>query len=211
MKDDPSRDEEWEAWAADFRHAPDAAANPEVTKILDRAQRDAWLHVGKAALELVSYAIGFAVFGYLSTKVRAVWPLASVAFGAFAIAIVYSVHVRKGTWAAAGHDVAAFVDLAWRRQRANVRLVRFGQILLAVLGLAFAVWVPYLLATTPDPLAGTWFAAPMRMVFAVAVIGGTALYLSRKLASERRALARLEQLRVSLRADDAGNGGSVAL
>ena len=211
MNSDPNRDEEWEAWAADFRHPPDATAHPEVTTILARAQRDSWIHVAKAALELAGYAIGFAVFGYLSTKVRAVWPMASVAFGVFAIAVVYSVHVRKHTWAAAGHDVAAFVELAYRRKRADVRLVIFGQLLLAALGLAFAVWLPYVLATTPDPLTGTWFAAPVRVVFAVAVIAGTAFHLSRKLARERRALARLEQLRVSLRGEPSGNARSVEL
>jgi hypothetical protein len=191
-------DDDWNTWTSDYRRSV-GPPGPDPEHVLARAQRDSWVHAGKMALELSSNLFALVVFAVLVTKVKAVWPLASVVFVVFAVAIGFGLHVRAGTWRAVAGSTVAYVDLACRRKRAEVRLASFGRVVLAILAIAIAAWLPYFLATTPDPHAGTWLAAPVRVVFVALLLTSTWLYVHYRLARARRALAELERVRASLR------------
>lgn len=189
-------DDDWDVWASDFKSEP---IGPDVSKLVARATRDTWLARGKLAIELGAYGFGIVAYGALSSRVDHLWPMAAFVSVVFVVATAYTLHARRGTWAAAAGEVSAYVELAVRRKRADLRVARLGGVVFFVLSLGLAVWLPYFIATTKDPLAGTWLAVPTRLAFGVAFLIGVAVYLRYKIGRERAELARLEAIRASLR------------
>ena len=199
------RDHDWDALAEDFKAG---GAETDVGALVARASRDNWIHRAKLAVELLGYAGSIVLFGVLSSRVTGVWPFAAFVSASFVAAMAYTMNVRRGMWAAAAAgEVTSFVELSCRRKRADVLVARLGGMLLLILSLGLAVWLPYFVATTRDPMAGTWLAVPTRLGFAVVTLLGTAFYLRYKLARERAALAKLEAIRKSL-AEESGDSPS---
>lgn len=189
-------DDEWGEWAADFRHP--AGPPPDPTAVIESARKGLWKQVAKSVVEIVSHVFAMVVFALLSMKVPKIWPYASLVIPAFAVSLVFTIRARFGTWKASAETVSAFVELEWRRKRAEVTLLRFGHGLLAVLVLGFAVWLPYFLANgqgRPD-LGLTFLVA--RLVFAVVTFVGTWLYMRHKLRLANEKLARVAEVRDAL-------------
>ncbi|MFO0554837.1 MAG: hypothetical protein U0271_41050 [Polyangiaceae bacterium] len=191
-------DNEWDTWAADFRHAPAATTHPDVATICARATRDSLLLYLKTGYELAALAGSTVLLAVLSAKVRSLWPFASVVSVINVFLAWQTLRARSGTFRSLGSHVAAFVELAVRRKRADVKLVEVGRIVYAVLVLAFAAWLPFHIATMPDPLAGTWLAVPTRMAFAIVSLSAVAYYLNYSVRRERAKLARLLEVQSSL-------------
>jgi hypothetical protein len=189
-------DDEWGEWAADFRHA--AGPAPEVSTVVEVARRGHLKQAARLALEIVSYAFAMVVLLLLCVRVPQVWPFASLVVPALFVSLGYTLHERSGTWSAAAETVSAFVDLEWRRKRAEVRLVRFARALLVVLVVGFAIWLPYFLASGGGRVElGIPFLIA-RICFAIATFVLVWLYVAHKERAARRAFARVDALRRSL-------------
>lgn len=190
-------DDEWGEWAADFRHP--AGAPPDPKEVIESARRGLWKQLAKTVVEVVSHVFAMVVFALLSVKVPKLWPYASLVIPAFAVSLVFTIRARFGTWKASAETVSAFVELEWRRKRAEVALLKFGHGLLAVLVLGFAVWLPYFLASGQGrPDLGVPFLVA-RLVFAVVVFVGTWLYMRHKLRRANEKLARVAEVRDAIR------------
>lgn len=199
-------DDEWGEWAADFRHAP--GPTPDPTEVLEAARKGSVALAAKLAVDVVAHVFAIVVFAVLCTKVPAVWPYASLVMPAFAISLAFTLHTRAGTFRASAETVSAFVDVELRRKRAEVRLLRFGQGLLGVLVVGFAIWLPYFLASGQGrPDLGVPFLVA-RLVFAVITFVGTWLYLRHKLRVASERLTRVERVRESIVERPAGEGAS---
>lgn len=191
--------DDWGTWAKDFRSAPTPPA--DIDAIVKASRRGIWGWAGKATVDVVAHTFGFVVFALLAVKVPAVWPLASLVMPAFLFSLGYGFHVRKGTWAAPGRSTAAYVELEWRRKRGELRLQRFGRVLLAILAIGFGVWLPFFLATgNGRPELGLPFLIA-RLVFSVLTFVGTWLYLGHKVRKATAELDRLARVRASLTED----------
>jgi 4-amino-4-deoxy-L-arabinose transferase-like glycosyltransferase len=189
-------DDEWGEWASDFRHAK--GAGPDPAEVIASARRGFWKVAGKMTIEVVAHVFAIVVFGVLSVKVPHLWPYASLVMPAFAASLAFTIHARTGTWKASAETVRAFVDLEWRRKRAELAVLRFSQGLLGVLVVGFAIWLPYFLASGQGrPDLGMAFLVA-RLVFAVATFVGSWLYIRHKIRGARERLARVEQVRASL-------------
>lgn len=189
-------DDEWNEWASDFRHAPGPAPDP--SEIIESARKGFWKLVGKISVEVVAHVFAIVVFGLLSVKVPKIWPYASLVMPAFAVSLAFTIHARAGTWKASAETVRAFVELEWRRKRAELAILRFSEYLLGVLVLGFAIWLPYFLASGQGrPDLGMPFLVA-RLVFAVATFVGTWLYVRHKIRVAKGKLLRVEQIRDSV-------------
>lgn len=189
-------DDEWGEWASDFRHAP--GPSPDPAEVIDSARKGFWKLAGKMTVEVVAHVFAIVVFGVLSMKVPHIWPYASLVMPAFAASLAFTIHARTGTWKASAETVRAFVDVEWRRKRAEVAILRFSQGLLGVLVAGFAIWLPYFLASGQGrPELGMAFLVA-RLVFSVVTFVGAWLYIRHKIQVAREKLARVEQVRASL-------------
>jgi hypothetical protein len=193
-------DEEWTDWMRGYRHASKPPPAVEAQCIADRAARDRTVHLVKTLIDFAGTAFALLVFAVLCVKFPVVWPLASVVMAGMFVSAGYSFHARVGTFTAADETVLAHVDLALRRKRADVRLLRFGRPLFCVFVIAFAIWLPYSLASRPDERP--WRTA-LHVLAPCAIFAATWIYLHTKLGSERRELERLTALRASLDGEEA--------
>ena len=182
-------DDEWSRWTEDYRSVE--GPTPEAAAIIATARGGHWRRVADITVQVASHVFGIVAFAVLSVTVKHLWPFASLVIPAFGASLAFTVWVRFGTWRAAADTVVAFVDVAWRRRRAEVIMLRASEILLGVLALGFAIWLPYFLASGQGrPDLGMPFLVA-RLVFAVVTFLGTWLYLRFKL---RRAVAKLEEV-----------------
>ncbi len=187
-----SRDDEWAAWARDFRDGGDTAPAPEqMLAAARRETRRGWLGY---ALELLG-SVGLVVFYVVMMRwQRGTWfvAMASANFVFVALWMGYLTHVRRGTWSAAGSDVRTFAALARARRVADVRWLRFSRVTTAVMLLFVAGWMPFVLRARWD----RYSAEPWRAVvgFGVAAIIGVGVLVAqtRKLERAERDLARLD-------------------
>jgi hypothetical protein len=189
-------DDEWGEWAADFRHA--AGPSPEASAVVEAARRGHLKQGAKLAVEVVAHVFVVVVFSLLCVREPRVWPFASLVLPAFFVSLGYTLHARSGTWSAAAETVRGFVDLEWRRKRAEVRLLRFGRRLLAVLAVGFAIWLPYFLAAGGGRAdLGLPFLVA-RLCFAVVTFTGAFLYIGHKERAAKRAFDRIDSIKQSL-------------
>lgn len=189
-------DDEWSEWASDFRHAP--GPPPDPTEVIESARKGFWKLVGKTSVEVLAHVFAIVVFGVLSVKVPKIWPYASLVMPAFAVSLAFTIRARAGAWKASAETVKAFVDVEWRRKRAEVAILRFSEGLLGVLALGFAIWLPYFLASGQGrPDLGMPFLVA-RLVFAVVTFVGTWLYVRHKIRVAKDKLGHIERVRDSL-------------
>ncbi|NUO51853.1 MAG: hypothetical protein HOV80_23635 [Polyangiaceae bacterium] len=192
-------EDEWESWASDYRSAK--APPPDVAAIVDAARRGTWGWAGKMTIDVAAHTFGFVVFALLCVKVPAVWPFAAIVMPGFALSLANSLHARKGTYAAAAESTASYVELEWRRKRGELRIHRFGRVLLGVFVVGFSIWLPFFLAGgNGRPDLGMPFLIA-RLIFAVATFIGTFFYLNYKVRKTAEELERIERVRSSLRDD----------
>lgn len=192
--------DEWGEWAKDFRSTPTPPADVEA--IVATARRRALRWTAKAIVDVAAHVFGFVAFGLLSVKVPAVWPLASLVMPTFLLSLGYGLHARRGTWSAPGKSSAAYVDLEWRRTRGTLRIHQAGRVLLGVLAVGFAVWVPFFLAGgNGRPDLGMPFLV-LRLALAVVTFVATWLFLSHKVRTTSAELERLGRVRASLAEDE---------
>ena len=188
-----SRDDEWAAWARDFRGDPRAPSPDAMLAAARRATRRQRLAYAAELLASVGLVAFYAV---MSRRQRAPWfvALAAANFVFAALWVAYLTHVRRGTWAAAGRDTGAFTALARARCRADLRWYRFSRGVTAAMLLFIAAWAPSLLRAR----RALYAAEPWRAVvgFGVAAVIGLLV-----LRAQTRGIDRAAR---SLRALDEG-------
>ena len=189
-------DDEWGSWAADFRHA--AGPSPEAAAVVEAARRGHVKLAFKLGVEIAAHVFVVVVFSLLCVREPKVWPFASLVLPAFFVSLGFTLHARSGTWSAVTDTVRAFVELEWRRKRAEVRLLRFGRRLLAVLVVGFAIWLPYFLASGGGrPDLGLPFRVA-RLCFGVITFAGAFLYIGHKERAAKQAFERIASIKQSL-------------
>lgn len=187
-----NRDDEWAAWARDFREGGDAAPPPEA--MLSAARRETRRQGIAYAAELLACVGLVAFYVVMMRRQRETWfvAMASANFVFVALWMGYLTHVRRNTWSAAGEDARTFAALARARRLADVRWLRFARAATAAMLLVVAGWAPFVLRAR----WALYSAEPWRAVvgFGLAALIGVAVLIaqSRKLDRAERALAALD-------------------
>lgn len=185
-------DDEWTAWARDFRGAEGEGPSPEA--MLAAVRRETRRQWGAYALEVLASVGLVAFYVLMMRRQRETWfvAMASANFVFAALWLGYLTYVRRGTWSAAGRDARSFVTLARARREADLRWFRFGRAITAVMLLVVAGWAPFVLQAR----WAFYAAAPWRAVVGfggAALIGvGVMVYQTRRVDRAGRELKALD-------------------
>ncbi len=190
------KDEEWARWASDFQRDAGPTVNP--SEVIAAVRRGTWKQVAQTGVQVAAHVFAIVAYAVLSVKVKFLWPFAALVIPAFSASLGIMLWTRFGTWRADGETVGAFVDLEWRRKRGELVFLRVSEVLIGVLAMGFAIWLPYFLAHGQGrPDLGMPFLAA-RLVFAVAVFVGTWFYLRYQIRQAKLKLDRVAQVRASV-------------
>ena len=176
-----NRDIELDAWRGQWQTQSEAPVAADLRARMARETR--WMKIGLIAPVLVTIAIGGGVLvPAVSDAKPAAVTLAIEVWFFILLTWVGALWIGRGTWRPLGETTAAFVDLAVRRCRGNLRGAQFGAVLYIGELLLIPLWNLRYVSVGVWALLASWPVIALGWIGAPAFFGFLLWYAPRKRA-----------------------------
>ncbi len=183
---------DFESWSADWQSVSEEAP-VSIQGIRRRVRRYTWYAALGWAINLVLLTV-VTIFAWHDGRPPIIAGAIAV-WGFVAVATVFDLRYRRGTWQASGDTTEDFVDLARRQVVAKLKGLRFGWYLLAGEALFFLFWIPWVVSGKPDSTPAKYLLAFGYMTAMLVAFGIGLSWLIRRTKCR---LARLDHVRRGL-------------